>query len=167
MKKLTLNLKFWHILILTQFIINAPSGFSQTSMRVVGVSLSEGITLQIPENIISQQSNYLIISDSLNRELALISFSLNNENYWIKESLEDSKSSNAIHWRFDLKEESLIIDLSSIREDLTAGGNVEFVVVPCNSKGENILLYVFEASSLSNILKNNAAKLDNLEVELK
>jgi hypothetical protein len=167
MKKLSLNSRVWFNHFLTVLMVTAVSGFSQTDIRVTNVSSFEGITLQIPENIISRQSNYLIISDSLNRELALISFGFNEKDYWIKESLKDSESPNVIHWSFDLQEGSLIIDLSSIREDLSDGGNIEILVVPFNSKSEKILLHVFEASSLSNNLKNNAAKLDNLEVELK
>jgi hypothetical protein len=139
---------------------------AQESLQVSKDNLSDGITVTVQGNEIAAANNFLVLSDSSKNALSIRQISLNGTPLWMKKSSEPVDVPNVIHWSEDDDSGMLAIDLSGVRDRLTAQSQLELLIVPFVTKMPYFRITISQANTLSNLPTDNLQKIKDINIDL-
>jgi hypothetical protein len=154
---------FWGALIIGLFF---PNISAQESITVSQENLSEGILIAVEGAEFGSVGNYLVIGDSAKQALALRQVSLDGTLLWMKKSDETVEFPNVIHWSEDEESATLAIDLSGVRDRITAQSTLQVVIVPLVSDASQLFISFSRASDRAGVESGDLQKIKDVNVEI-
>lgn len=156
-----------HVLLGFLLVLAFSGGMlAQEELQVSKDNLSEGITVALQGNEIAAANNFLVISDSSKNALSLRQITLGGTAVWMKKSSEAVELPNVVHWSWDEESGVLAIDLSGVRDRLTAQSQLELLIVPFVTKMPRFRITVSQANDLSNLPADNLQKIKDINIEI-
>jgi hypothetical protein len=129
-------------------------------------NLSEGVAIELQGRELTNPGNFLVISDSGKHALALQQVSLDGTQLWMKKSDETVEFPNVIHWSEDEETATLTIDLSGVRNQITAQSTLQVVIVPLMSDDSQLYISLSQASGRAGVQNGSLQKIKDVNVEI-